>query len=106
MERVKDLSKIKMANGYVLIEVIMKKSSILSPDPKSTLKPMADYAIVAALSPDITDLNVGDIVLDFRSTEGFTFNKKNFAMIPRMNVKIAVTPENFENTNKGLSKLN
>jgi hypothetical protein len=98
MERVKDLSKIKMPMGYVLIEIVMKKSKIIAPTKRNEKlpDPLASYAIVTALSQEINNVSVGDIVLDFRSDGGFIHSGRHYAMVPRMNIRISVSPDNFQ----------
>jgi hypothetical protein len=107
MERVKDLSKLKLCLGSVLIKIHMKDSKILSTTTNNSA--LADYAEVTAISADITDLNIGDIVLDFRSNEGFKWNNEHYALIPRMNIKIASDKDNidlFKDKKVNLKKLN
>jgi hypothetical protein len=95
MERIKDISKMKLQLGSVLIKIKLKGGVILAPEG-NTPKPMVDYAEVVALSKDITDLSIGDIVLDFRTAEGFDWKNDKYAVIPRMNVKVAVDKEDFD----------
>lgn len=96
MERIKDISKLKLWQGSVLIKIHLKKSKILAPEAKATPQPMIDYAEIVSLSEDIKDLKVGDILLDFRTTEGFDWNGDKYAVVPRMNVKVAVDRDNFK----------
>jgi len=91
MERVKDLSKLKLCLGSVLIKIHLKTSKILS----TSVSNNADYAEVIAISPDVTDLAIGDIVLDFKSNEGFKWNNEHYAQVARMAIKIATDKENF-----------
>ena len=100
MERIKDLSKIKMALGYVLLKVYMKNTMIVTPDAKSMGGPQVDYAEVVAFSSDVTDLKGGDIVLDFMTAKGFEWNNEQYVMIPRQGIKIVVESNNFINETK------
>jgi len=98
MERIKDISKMKLQLGSVLMKIHMKNSRIIAPDKKnSSNSPLVDYATVIAMSKEITDLEVGDIVLDFRTTEGFPWRGEQYAVLPRMSIKVAVSPEDFDN---------
>lgn len=94
MDRVNDLTKLKMCMGSVLIRIKMKTTKISAPGD-TTPKSLVEYAEVIALSPDVTDLAVGDVVLDFRTTEGFDCRGEKYCIIPRMMVKVAVSPDNF-----------
>lgn len=95
MERVKNISKIKVSSGYVLLQVHIKESLILTPDNKNVAGPQVDYAEVMVIGSNVEDLQVGDIVLDFKSTEGFKWGTGQFALVPRMNIKFAVERDNF-----------
>ena len=95
MERIKDISKMKLQLGSVLIKIKLKGGVIMAPEG-NTPKPMVDFAEIVALSEDIKDLVIGDIILDFRTTEGFDWKNDKYAVVPRMNVKVAVDKENFD----------
>lgn len=94
MDRVIDVSKIKMYQGSVLIHLKMKETKLIAPKGKAP-QPMVEYAEVVSLSKDITDLEVGDIVLDFKSSEVFEWRNEKYAIVPRMFVKVAVSADNF-----------
>lgn len=107
MERVKDVTKIRMFQGSVMIKIVLKNQKIVAPD-KSRVDNVTDYAEIIMVSPDVTDLQVGDIVLDFRTSEAFDWRGDKYAIIPRMSIKIAVPKEEFINTKKKVDtkKLN
>jgi len=105
MERVKDVSQVRMYQGSVLIKINLKNTKIVAPDQNTPgAKNLVEYAEIIAVSSDVTDLKVGDIVLDFRSSESFEWNKEHYAIIPRMNIKIAVDKDNFDATKKKMDK--
>ena len=94
-----------MYMGSVLIKIYVKQTLIVAPDEKGKSSgPMVDYAEIVALSPDITDLLVGDIVIDFRTTEGFKWGENQYAVIPRMNIKLVVSKDNIDLKTKSNSK--
>jgi len=95
MERVKNISKIKLSSGYVLLKLHIKESLILSPDKKDLGGPQINYAEVVATGTTIEDLHEGDVVLDFKSTEGFKWRGDQYALTPRMNIKFAIERDNF-----------
>ena len=107
MERVKDVTKIRMFQGSVMIKIVLKNQKIIAPD-KNRVDNVTDYAEIITVSPDVTDLKVGDIVLDFRTSEAFDWRGDKYAIIPRMSIKIAVPKEEFINTKKKVDtkKLN
>ena len=109
MERVKDVTKIRMYQGSVMIRIELKNQKIIAPDASSVTN-VTDHAEVVALSPDVKDLEVGDIILDFRTSEAFDWHGEKYAIIPRMNIKIAVPKEEFDRTiekkKSNLKKLN
>jgi hypothetical protein len=96
MNRIKDVSKIKLALGYVLVKIYMKQSLIMTPDLKDKGGPQVDYAEVVAVAKDQVDINVGDIVLDFRTTEGFKWQDDDYALVPRQGIKVATSRDNFD----------
>ena len=96
MERIKKINELKMYQGSVLIKIHLKESLIVSPTEDNTLKPLVNYAEVIAKTEDIKDLEVGDIILDFRTTEGFTWKDDKYSVVPRMNIKLAVSRSNFK----------
>lgn len=95
MDRVKDISKVRIAPGYVLIKIKIKKSLIVAPDSNQKGGPLVDYADVIAIGREVTDILPGDVVLDFRTTEGFEWQKEQYAIVPRMIIKFSVERDNF-----------
>jgi hypothetical protein len=95
MERVKDISKIKVSAGYVLIKIKVKDSLIVTPDSKQKGGPQVDYAEVITYGRDIEDVNIGDIVIDFSTTQGFNYNGEQYGLVPRMGIKFLVERDNF-----------
>jgi len=99
MNRVKDVTKIRMYQGSVMIKIKLNNQKIIAPDGSSVTN-VTDYAEIVAVSPDVTDLQVGDVVLDFRTNEAFDWHDEKYAIIPRMNIKVAVPVEEFDFTIK------
>jgi len=95
MDRIEDLTKIKLAQGWVLIKIHLKESLIITPESKEKSGPQVDYADVIAIGKDIEDILPGDVVLDFRATDGFKWRDEQYAMVPRMNIKVVVERSNF-----------
>jgi archaellum component FlaF (FlaF/FlaG flagellin family) len=95
MERVKDISKLKLGVGWVLMKIHVKSTLIVTPENNGSNNVNVDYAEVIAVATDIKDLEVGDIILDFHNTKGFEYKGDQYALIPRMSIKIAVAVDNF-----------
>ena len=95
MDRVKDISKIKLNKGYVLLRLVMKNSNILTPLTITDGGPQLKYAEVVSFSDDIEGLNIGDIVLDFGSSKVFEWQKNKYCIVPRMMLKFVIEKNNF-----------
>jgi len=98
MQRVKDITKLKLVDGNLLIKIHKKESNIIMPEGSKSSMNNCDYAEVVTLTNSIKDLKVGDIVLDFETTSGFTWEDDIYAMVPRYALKGCVSPDNFVKT--------
>lgn len=100
MDRIKDLSKVILRGDYILAELVEKgkKSNIIIPDSIAASKGSYEHMIVIARGYSVTDINVGDIVLDVAGNiEIFPLSDgKKIGRFPRANVLLAVTPDNFD----------
>lgn len=94
MKRIKDISGLRLGMCSVLLKITFKESKISAPG-RDIPQPLVDYAEVVSVSSDISDLKVGDIVLDFKAAEGFEYKGDKYAVVSRMNVKMAVDRDNF-----------
>jgi hypothetical protein len=102
MDRVKEISKLGVRDGYVLIKLKFKSSLILKPAMREKSGPQVDYAEVIVVGATIEDIKVGDIVIDFSTTKGFEYKGEQYALVPRMNIHFFVEPNNFDfNANRG-----
>ena len=99
MERIKKIEEIKLSTGYVLLKIKLRSSVIITPE--SGNGPQVDYAEVISVGPIMPDsilvanANPGDIVLDFKSAETFTWHSEKYAIVPRMNIRFLIDPSNF-----------
>jgi len=105
MERVKDISKLKLSAGYVLIKLNFKNSPILAPGSMSKNNEQLSHAEVVAYGATVEDLTIGDIVLDFTSKEGFEWEGDKYTIIARMNIRIVTSKSNFDNGKKGKARI-
>jgi hypothetical protein len=95
MYRIKDIEKIKMNDGNVLIKIHKKESKIILPNEDSNDSPHVDHAEVIAIASDITDLKKGDIIMEFKTVYGFEWNEENYAVVHRLSIGIAFDKINF-----------
>ena len=98
MERIKDLSKTILRGDSVLAEVFKKQSKagiILSAGVDG--KPSISHMVVIAKGEAVTDIEVGDIILNVAGNALYLeVNKKDYCKFPRHNAEIVVKPENFD----------
>jgi len=94
MERIDDISKLRLQSGSVLIKLTLKSGKIVAPSGNDS-KSMVDHAEIIAVAEDVKDLFVGDIVLDFGSAQVFDWRKNKYAIIHSINIRIAVGKDNF-----------
>lgn len=98
MEKIKNLSSVILPEMACLVEVIKPKRLILSPDGTEDKD---SYAVIIAMSPNIKDLSIGDIVIKYSGTMyGYTVNsgkttEKQYAIMVRGCMNIVVKPDNF-----------
>lgn len=104
MERVIDLSKVKVKPDEVLVEVIQKekKSLIISLDEDKGKDTFWDHLIILAKGKNVDDVEVGDIILKTDiGTKVLAFEEKiqgkMLGIIRRYFCAIIVSPDNFKN---------
>jgi hypothetical protein len=109
MEKIKNLHDVLLPDMGVLVEIIAPKRYILKPDGA---KDEDSYAIVIAVHPHITDLEIGDYVIKYMGTIwGYTANQgssneKTYGIMYRSNINLAVKPHNFIDPDKVTEKVN
>lgn len=96
MHRIKDVSKIKMNEGNILIRIYKKESTIILPDSDKNEIPAVDYAEVVAVGEKIEGLKIGDVILEFKTVYGFEWKGDNYAVVHRLSIGIAVSKSNFD----------
>ena len=99
MERIKRIEELVLQENYLLLELVVKKSLIIKPNGK-TDDPELDFAKVIAKHPNVTDIEVGDIVVKAGHMIGFEVGEddeqKDYAIIPRVSCLVTVKPDNFD----------
>lgn len=100
MDRVKEIKDVIIGSGDVLLELIERgrKSGIVLPESSMSDSQTSDFGIVVAVGSDIKDIEVGDIVLRTRtdSASSYQYKGREFIMLSRYNISIAVKPANFD----------
>lgn len=101
MNRIKDISKVGIGDGFVLLKVYPKKSVIITPDAldkKNKNMPQMDYAEVVAVGPNCGSIKTGDIVISFNSggSEAYKWQEEMYWFVPRIQIKFYVESNNFE----------
>jgi len=97
MERIKDITKMKILSERAIIRLKEKNSAILLLDEKRG--DGVEYAEIVAFHKSIEDLEVGDIVLDFGKIEVFEWKKEKYSVVPRHQMRVVVSRDNFTFTN-------
>lgn len=96
MKRIKNLEGIILQENEVLMEVFYEESLILKPD-QSKEKDF-DHAVVMAVGNSVKDLVKGDIVLQGQGGLAYKIGDRTIMFIPRFGIKVAIKPDNFNNT--------
>jgi hypothetical protein len=93
MDRVKDITKIKLKGEEYLIKIIEKDSKVILLD--SNEQSGISYAVIVQENSLHSNLKVGDILLDFTAKKVFTWNKEKYAVLLRHEIAMAVSADNF-----------
>lgn len=109
MEKIKDLTKAILPEGHMIVEMKEpKKRMIITPDGAES--PDA-YAIAVVVHPSVTDIKAGDILIKIsgkfygwpvKMPDG---TEKQFGLIHRGGVQVAVSPDNFIDPDELASKV-
>lgn len=98
MERIKEISEVNLLKGNVLLKVHEKYTHVITPDTDAKRKdqPNVNYAEVVAVAEDVEDLEPGNIVLDFASTNGFKWRGDKYCIAIRMTILFSIKRDNFD----------
>jgi len=108
MEKIKDLTKVKLPERGMLVEIKKPKRLIITPDGAEEKD---SYAVIITCDHRVTDFNVGDIIIKYGGgVYAYPINfglstQKDYAVMFAGNVQIAVTPENFIDPDKVTAKI-
>ena len=112
MDRIKDLSKVVVRGDTLFAEIFGEperktKGGIYLPDNTIESKQDSfDYMEVIVVGKDITDVEVGDIILDVAKGNVDTYiigekpNQKKYGKIARFRAEIVLKPDNFDSSKK------
>ena len=100
MDRIKDLTKLRLYKGGVLIKLFEKKKRIVQTLNEDTTYSKDDinfsHGEVVAKAENVDWLEIGDIVLDFGSAEVFKWKEERYCIVLDMTINIITTPDNFD----------
>ena len=97
LDRVKDIMGLKIKPNHVLIEVVKKEESSLILPEHAQAK--SGKMVVIKTGTSVTQVNVGDIIVDIKfagDIEFATSNKRNIIIADAYNIILATSPENYE----------
>lgn len=109
MEKIKDIKKAILEPGFMLAEMIEPKKKLIIA-PNGSDNPDA-YAKVISVHESVTDIKEGDLLIKIagklygwpvKQGDG---TEKNFVLIHRGSVQIAVHPDNFIDPDELPSKI-
>jgi len=96
--KIKSVDKLKVHEFDLIVKVIEKDSKIISTD-ESVKSPMTKYMEVVVVGNKIEDVEVGDVIVDFRNPkkEIYTFKigKQKYAHLSRHDVLMVTTKDNL-----------
>lgn len=106
MKRVKDISQIIIKPDNILAEIFYENSLIKRPDQAEAL---FDHGVVLNVGKDIDDIAKGDIILQASGSTVFNVEKdgvkREFILVPRYGIVVAVKPDNFDKTKKKIFNI-
>ena len=99
MDKVKDLSKIKIGKGKALLKVVKKESKIITPDNNSSDPLFSHYEVIKLNKVDNIEVSVGDLVVaasGVGSQGGFIHNGDVYIIVNGFNMDAVTAPDNFK----------
>lgn len=104
MDRIKNVKDVILRPDSMLVEIVEVSSIIIIPGES---KDAIDYFVVVAKGTGVTDIEIGDYLLDLTTMEVgvYVINNKKYAIVYRGNVRIAVKADNFDLNKKTSSGL-
>jgi len=93
MNRIKDLSKLKLKKNDVLLEGFKKESLIIKPGEESTF----DYSRILQVGEDVDEFKVGDYVIAISlKVNAFKVGNRYISIVGKHGIDFAISPENFD----------
>jgi len=98
MERIKDITKVILPKGHVLLKMHMKEKSqiILADTVTDRNRYDVSYGEIISKASNIEYYDVGDIVMDFGPSEGFKWNDDQYCLVLDLVLGMVVKPDNFD----------
>ena len=104
MDRIKDIKKLRLFKGGVLVKIHEKAKRLiqtLDEDPSVSKDDINfSHGEVIAKADNVDWIDVGDIILDFGSAQVFHWNEEKYTIVLDMTINIIVKPDNFDATKK------
>ena len=100
MDRIKDITKLRLFKGAVLLELYEKKKRLIKTLDESSSFGKDDvnfsHGEVIAKAENVTWLELGDVILDFGTAEVFKWHDKKYCIVLDMTINIITKPDNFD----------
>jgi len=100
MDRIKDITKLILFKGAVLVKIHDKATKLIHTldEKKRASKDSSNFSHgeVVAKADNVEWLEIGDIVLDFGSAEVFKWRDEKYCIVLDMTINIITKPENFD----------
>lgn len=100
MDRIKDITKLRLFKGGILIKIHEKKKRLiqtLEDDPEISKHDVNfSHGVVVAKADNVNWLEVGDVVLDFGSAQVFRWHEEKYCIVMDMTINIITTADNFD----------
>ncbi len=96
MNRIKNLDEVKVQGGELWCELVIKENKSIIIDPNKPLD--LDYMIIKNKGIHVTDVEIGDIVLDClkKDFDVIKLNGKSYTKVMRNLCHIIVDSDNFK----------
>ena len=104
MEKIKRLDEVILPESRMLVEIKRPKRSLILPDGSEDKD---SYAVILAKHSSVKDLEIGDIIVKVSNfLTGYMVGDKQYGIVYRGNVFVAVKPNNFIEPDKITEKVN
>ena len=104
MEKIKRLDEVILPESGILVEIKKPKRTIILADGSEDKD---SYGVIVAKHSSVKDLEIGDLVVKVSNfLTGYQVGEKQYGIVFRGNVFVAVKPDNFIEPDKLTAKVN